>query len=50
MDVDRVRATLTVDTVVEEMLLDIDRLKRLGWRPKYNSIETVGLTVKELLE
>ena len=34
---------------VKDMLLDISRLKSLGWRPRYNGVEAVRLTVKELL-
>ncbi|UCE38369.1 MAG: NAD-dependent epimerase/dehydratase family protein [Thermoplasmata archaeon] len=33
---------------VKTMLLDIDKLKGLGWRPLHNSSEAVGLTAKEL--
>jgi len=32
------------------MLLDISRLKKLGWRPKHNSIESVRIAVKEILK
>ncbi len=35
---------------VRVMLLDISRLKSLGWRIKYNSLDAVKLTVKEMLE
>jgi len=32
------------------MLLDISKIKKLGWKPRYNSKEAVELTVKELKE
>lgn len=35
---------------VKFMLLDISRLKRLGWRPKHNSMESVRIAVKEILK
>lgn len=34
---------------VKDMLLDVSRLMSLGWKPKYNSVESVRLTVKEML-
>lgn len=34
---------------VPQMLLDITRMKELGWRPKYNSREAVIQTIKENL-
>lgn len=34
---------------VPQMLLAIDKIKRLGWQPKYNSREAVSQTIKENL-
>ncbi len=34
---------------VKEMLLDISKLKSLGWEPAYNSYEAVKLTIKRKL-
>lgn len=34
---------------VKVMLLSIEKLRRLGWRPKFSSCEAVKKTVKELL-
>jgi UDP-glucose 4-epimerase len=34
---------------VKDMLLDVSKLKELGWRPRFNSVEAVRLTVKEML-
>jgi len=31
------------------MLLSIEKLKSLGWRPKYNSKEAVRKVVREML-
>ena len=50
MDEDWVRAIPIVNAMVKEMPLDIGRLKRLGWRPKYNSMEAVRLTVRGVLK
>ena len=33
----------------KNMLLDISKLKSLGWKPRYNSAETVRQAVKEIL-
>ena len=49
MDEDWVRAIPIVNAMVKEMLLDISKLKSLGWRPKYNSMEAVRLTVKRII-
>jgi len=35
---------------VKYMLLSIERLKSLGWRPKLNSAEAVRKTAKEILK
>ncbi len=35
---------------VPVMLLSIERLKKLGWRPKYNSEEAVRMATKDLLK
>lgn len=35
---------------VRKMLLDISRLKSIGWKPRYNSSDAVRLAVKELKE
>lgn len=35
---------------VPVMLLSIDRLKKLGWKPKYSSEEAVRMAVKDLIE
>ena len=35
---------------VPKMLLSIDKIKSYGWKPKYNSEESVRLTVKHLLK
>ena len=34
---------------VKEMFLDISKLKRRGWKPKYSSAEAVRLAVKDML-
>ena len=34
---------------VKEMLLDIGKLRALGWSPKYGSAEAVRVTVRSLL-
>jgi len=34
---------------VKNMLLDISKLKSLGWKPEFNSAESVRLAVKEML-
>jgi len=34
---------------VKNMLLDISKLKKVGWKPRYNSLEAVKLTVKSIL-
>jgi len=34
---------------VKNMLLDINRIKALGWSPRYNSADAVRRTVKALL-
>lgn len=34
---------------VKTMLLSIDKLKGLNWKPKYSSAETVRMTAKALL-
>ncbi|MCD6235506.1 MAG: GDP-mannose 4,6-dehydratase, partial [Thaumarchaeota archaeon] len=34
---------------VKEMLLDISKIKRLGWKPRYNSEEAVRLTARALI-
>lgn len=34
---------------VKDMLLDISKMKKLGWKPKYNSVEAVRLVAKEIL-
>jgi len=34
---------------VKNMLLDISKLKALGWRPKLNSEQAVRKTVREIL-
>lgn len=31
------------------MLLDISKIKKIGWKPKYNSKEAVGKTVVNFL-
>jgi UDP-glucose 4-epimerase len=33
---------------IKTMLLDIEKMKELGWTPKYGSSEAVGLTAREL--
>jgi len=35
---------------VKTMLLDISKLKKLGWKPKYNSEEAVRLAARALIE
>ena len=35
---------------VKEMLLDISKIKRLGWKPRYNSEEAVRLTARALIK
>jgi len=35
---------------VPKMLLSIDKIKNYGWKPKYNSEESVRLTVRHLLK
>lgn len=32
------------------MLLSIEKLKRLGWKPRYNSEEAVRMAVRDLVE
>lgn len=34
---------------VKIMFLDVGKLKSLGWRPRYNSEESVRLVVKSLM-
>jgi UDP-glucose 4-epimerase len=34
---------------VKEMFLDISKLKKLGWKPKYSSAEAVRLAIRDLL-
>ena len=34
---------------VKNMLLDISKLKYLGWKPKHNSQQTITKTVKHLI-
>lgn len=34
---------------VKNMLLDVSRLKGLGWKPKHSSLEAVRLTVRNML-
>ncbi len=34
---------------VPKMLLDITKLKKIGWIPKYNSKESIKKTIKDLL-
>ena len=34
---------------VKEMLLDISKIKKLGWKPRYNSEEAVRLTARALI-
>ena len=34
---------------VKNMLLDISKLRKLGWKPEHNSAESVRLTVREML-
>jgi len=34
---------------VKNMLLDIEKIKKTGWRPKYNSAESIRRTVRSLL-
>jgi UDP-glucose 4-epimerase len=34
---------------VKNMLLDISKLKSLGWRPKLNSRDAVGQTIRDLI-
>jgi UDP-glucose 4-epimerase len=33
---------------VKNMLLDISKLKSIGWKPKHNSQQTITKTVKHL--
>jgi UDP-glucose 4-epimerase len=35
---------------VKVMQMDISKLKKLGWRPRFSSIEAVTLASKELLK
>jgi len=35
---------------VKYMLLSIEKLESIGWRPKYNSMESVKMTAKALIE
>lgn len=35
---------------VKFMILDIQKIKQLGWRPKYNSFDSVRLATKEIIE
>lgn len=34
---------------VKQMLLDISKIKRLGWKPKYRSAEAVRLAVRDAM-
>ena len=34
---------------VKNMLLDISKLNSMGWKPKYNSLEAVKLTTKNIV-
>jgi len=34
---------------VKNMLLDISKLKRLGWKPKFSSLDAVRETIREIL-
>jgi len=34
---------------IKNMLLDVSKLKRLGWKPRYNSAEAVRQAIKEVL-
>jgi len=34
---------------VKNMLLDITKLKTLGWKPKYNSLEAVKITTNKIV-
>lgn len=34
---------------VKKMLLDISRMKKIGWRPRFKSAEAISLAVKELM-
>ncbi len=34
---------------VKHMILDISRMKSLGWKPRHSSVEAVRLTVREML-
>ena len=34
---------------VKQMLLSVERLRRLGWKPKYNSLEAVRRAARELI-
>jgi UDP-glucose 4-epimerase len=34
---------------VKNMLLDIEKIRKTGWRPKYNSAESIRRTVRSLL-
>ena len=31
------------------MLLSVERLRKLGWKPKYNSLEAVRKAARELI-
>jgi UDP-glucose 4-epimerase len=33
---------------IKTMLLDIEKIKQIGWKPKYGSSQAVGLTAREL--
>jgi len=35
---------------VPVMLLSIEKLKKLGWRPRYSSEEAVRMAVRDLIE
>jgi len=35
---------------VKNMLLDVSKIKGLGWKPRHNSADAVRLTVKEMLK
>jgi UDP-glucose 4-epimerase len=35
---------------VKNMLLDISKIKRYGWRPRFNSLESVRMATKALIE
>ncbi|MGC9069219.1 MAG: NAD-dependent epimerase/dehydratase family protein [Thermoprotei archaeon] len=35
---------------VKNMLLDVSKIKKMGWRPKFNSIESVRIATKALIK